>query len=91
MGHADLEVAFCRNAWGVTPVDALSTAIIMGNKDVVNQILDFVPTIDFTTTQEAESEISVFETNIRYIGGLISGTSTHTLRVATLYNYPHLC
>lgn len=57
----------------MTPVDALSTAIIIGNKDIVNEILDFIPTIDFTTTKDAESEISVFETNIRYIGGLISG------------------
>jgi mannosyl-oligosaccharide alpha-1,2-mannosidase len=64
----------CRNAWGVTPIDSLSTAIIMEEAEIVNQILDFAATIDFTTTQETESEISVFETNIRYLAGLISGT-----------------
>ncbi|KAG5950302.1 hypothetical protein E4U53_005285 [Claviceps sorghi] len=62
-----------RNAWGVTAVDALSTAIIMGETKTVNQILDYIPTIDFTTTTVVDSAISVFETNIRYLGGLIAG------------------
>jgi hypothetical protein len=62
-----------RNAWGVTPIDAISTAIIMGESDIVSQILDFVPQIDFTTTAEADSAISLFETNIRFLAGLISG------------------
>ncbi|KAH7325710.1 glycoside hydrolase, family 47 [Stachybotrys elegans] len=62
-----------RNKWGVTPIDALSTAAIMGQADIVQQILDFVPTINFTTTEEPDSVISVFETNIRYLAGLISG------------------
>ena len=37
-----------RNGWGVTAVDGLDTAIIMEQTDIVNQILDFIPTIDFT-------------------------------------------
>lgn len=68
-----------RNAWGVTAVDSLSTAIIMEQVDIVEQILDFVATIDFTTTAEENSEISVFETNIRYLGGLISSLSSHPM------------
>ena len=39
----------------------------------VQQILDYVPKIDFTTTEVPNESISVFETNIRYLGGLISG------------------
>ncbi|KAF2686777.1 glycoside hydrolase family 47 protein [Lentithecium fluviatile CBS 122367] len=67
-----------RNGWGVTAVDALDTAIIMEQVDIVNQILDFVPTIDFTKTgngvrEGASLSVSLFETNIRYIGGLMSG------------------
>ncbi|KAG6041194.1 hypothetical protein E4U41_005684 [Claviceps citrina] len=62
-----------RNAWGVTAIDALSTAIVMGESTTVNQILEYVPTIDFTTTKEANSPISLFESNIRYLGGLLSG------------------
>jgi len=59
-----------RNGWGASAVDALSTAIIMENKDVVGQILNFVPNINFDVT---DSEVSVFETTIRYLGGLLAG------------------
>lgn len=38
--------------------------------EVVNTVLDFIPTIDFDHTND---EISLFETTIRYIGGLLSG------------------
>jgi len=66
-----------RNGWGATAVDALDTAIIMEQVDIVNQILDFVPTIDFTKTgngvrQGASLSVSLFETNIRYLGGMLS-------------------
>lgn len=57
----------------MTPIDSLTTAIIMEQAEIVEQILDFAATIDFTTTKEEDSEISVFETNIRYLAGLISG------------------
>lgn len=42
----------------------------MENKDIVGQILEFVPTINFDVTS---TEVSVFETTIRYLGGLLSG------------------
>lgn len=45
---------------------------MLGDAESVNQILEFVPTIDFTTTAEP-GDISLFETNIRYFGGLLSG------------------
>ncbi|KAM6512099.1 hypothetical protein FALCPG4_017082 [Fusarium falciforme] len=61
-----------RNGWGVTAVDALSTAIIMHEKETVNEILEFIKTIDFTTTAKENELISLFESTIRYIGGLIS-------------------
>ncbi|KAF2477011.1 mannosyl-oligosaccharide alpha-1,2-mannosidase-like protein [Lindgomyces ingoldianus] len=59
-----------RNAWGASAVDALSTALVMGQKDIVNQILDYIPTIDYTKTA---TEVSLFETTIRYLGGMLSG------------------
>ncbi|RKF78764.1 putative mannosyl-oligosaccharide alpha-1,2-mannosidase 1B [Golovinomyces cichoracearum] len=59
-----------RNGWGASAVDAFSTALIMEIPEVVNQILDFVPTINFDQTN---SEVSLFETTIRYLGGLLSG------------------
>jgi mannosyl-oligosaccharide alpha-1,2-mannosidase len=59
-----------RNGWGATAVDAFSTALVMGKWDVVKEILEFVPTINFSNTTD---EVSLFETTIRYLGGLISG------------------
>ena len=47
---------------------------MMKDRESVNQILEFIPTIDFTTTAEPDEDISLFETNIRYFGGLLSGT-----------------
>lgn len=61
-----------RNGWGVTAFDALSTAVIMEQTDIVNFILDYIPTVDFTkTVTPRNSVVSVFETNIRYLGGMI--------------------
>lgn len=41
----------------------------MQNREIVNQILEYIPTIDYTTTS---TEVSLFETTIRYLGGMIS-------------------
>lgn len=38
--------------------------------DVVDQILDHIASVDFTTTN---TSVSLFETTIRYLGGMISG------------------
>ncbi|PHH88915.1 hypothetical protein CDD83_6895 [Cordyceps sp. RAO-2017] len=62
-----------RNGWGVTVVDALTTAIVMGETGTINDMLDFIARIDFTTTARPNDRISLFETNIRYLGGLVSG------------------
>ncbi|KAF2114470.1 glycoside hydrolase family 47 protein [Lophiotrema nucula] len=59
-----------RNAWGASAVDALSTALVMQQKDIVNQIIEYIPTIDYTTTA---TEVSLFETTIRYLAGMLSG------------------
>ncbi|UZP39362.1 hypothetical protein NXS19_007178 [Fusarium pseudograminearum] len=62
-----------RNGWGVTAVDGLDTAILMEQTDIVETILDFIPTINFTKTNTPKpSSVSLFETNIRYLGGLLS-------------------
>lgn len=56
--------------WGVTIVDGIDTAIIMNLTDVVAKQLAFISQIDFTTTSYGDVEI--FDTNIRYVGGLLS-------------------
>ncbi|KAJ4390370.1 Mannosyl-oligosaccharide alpha-1,2-mannosidase 1B [Neurospora sp. IMI 360204] len=76
-----------RNGWGASAIDAFSTALVMRDWSVVSQILSYIPKIDFTTTS---TEISLFETTIRYLGGLISAydllTST-TLASDPAFNY----
>lgn len=62
-----------RNGWGLLMVDALDTAIIMEQWDIVKIILDFIPTVDFTKNDSPYPvSTSLFETNIRYIGGMLS-------------------
>jgi len=68
-------------------VDALSTAIIMGETEAVGHILKFIPTIDFGTTS---TEVSLFETTIRYIGGLLSGLRPRHYRVQKPKTTPNL-
>ncbi|GAB1212382.1 maturation of Asn-linked oligosaccharides protein [Aspergillus terreus] len=59
-----------RNGWGASAVDALSTAIIMRNATIVNQILDHIAQVDYSKTNDT---VSLFETTIRYLGGMLSG------------------
>ncbi|EAW07379.1 glycoside hydrolase family 47 protein [Aspergillus clavatus NRRL 1] len=59
-----------RNGWGASAVDALSTAIVMRNATIVHEILDHIATIDYSKTSDT---VSLFETTIRYLGGMLSG------------------
>jgi len=58
------------NGWGATLVDGLDTLWIMGMETEFEEAVKFVETIDFTTTPR--SDIPLFETTIRYLGGLIA-------------------
>ncbi|EEH34358.2 mannosyl-oligosaccharide alpha-1,2-mannosidase [Paracoccidioides lutzii Pb01] len=59
-----------RNGWGATAVDALSTAIIMDSPEIVKTILEHISKIDYSKTN---SGVNLFETTIRYLGGMLSG------------------
>ncbi|KAI9643188.1 hypothetical protein NHQ30_007804 [Ciborinia camelliae] len=59
---------FC--GWAATLVDGLDTLWIMGLHDEFEEAVRAVEKIDFTTTPRME--IPVFETTIRYLGGLLS-------------------
>ncbi|OJD34829.1 glycoside hydrolase family 47 protein [Diplodia corticola] len=59
------------NGWGLTVVDALSTASIMGLQSIVDRSLEFIPTIDYTH-DSTNRKCSLFETNIRHLAGLLS-------------------
>jgi len=56
--------------WGATIFDALGTLVIMGFDDLFNEALAFVGKVDFNTT--IDDPIDLFETTIRYVGGMIS-------------------
>jgi len=44
----------------------------MGIPEIVNQIVDYVPDIDWSVSADDEP-VSLFETTIRYVAGLLSG------------------
>jgi mannosyl-oligosaccharide alpha-1,2-mannosidase len=56
--------------WGATLVDSLDTLWIMGFKEYFYEAVEVVAVIDFGKSDVAT--ISVFETTIRYLGGLLS-------------------
>lgn len=57
------------NGWGATLVDSLDTLWIMELKDEFSAAVEAVKKIDFKTS--IRDDIPVFETTIRYIGGLL--------------------
>ncbi|KAK4198809.1 family 47 putative glycoside hydrolase [Triangularia verruculosa] len=65
----DSKDPFC--GWAATLVDSLDTLWIMGLKSEFEDALKAVEEIDFTTTPY-RTDIPVFETIIRYLGGLIA-------------------
>ncbi|EIN11296.1 glycoside hydrolase family 47 protein [Punctularia strigosozonata HHB-11173 SS5] len=57
--------------WGASMVDAMDTMLIMGIEDWFLEAVNKTAGIDFNTTT-TDSTISVFETTIRYVGGLLA-------------------
>ncbi|KAG8747223.1 maturation of Asn-linked oligosaccharides protein [Ceratobasidium sp. 414] len=60
-----------RNGWGASIVDAMSTAKVMGLDDIYNEAVNFSLAIDFSNSKTSDN-VSLFESTIRYLGGLIS-------------------
>jgi mannosyl-oligosaccharide alpha-1,2-mannosidase len=56
--------------WGATLVDSLDTLWIMGLREEFDEAVEAVASIDFGKTNL--TSVSVFETTIRYLGGLLS-------------------
>jgi mannosyl-oligosaccharide alpha-1,2-mannosidase len=56
--------------WGATLVDAMDTLWIMGLKDDFEQCIMMVDGMDFSTNEE--DTLNIFETTIRYLGGLLA-------------------
>lgn len=58
------------NGWGATLIDSLDTLWIMGMVESFEEALKVVEKTDFTWSPR--SDIPVFETTIRYLGGLVA-------------------
>ena len=56
--------------WGATLIDAMDTLWIMGLKDDFELCVMIVEGLDFSTNEE--DSLNVFETTIRYLGGLLA-------------------
>lgn len=57
------------NGWGATLIDTLDTLYIMGLKEEFREAVNAVKDIDFTTS--IRRDVPLFETTIRYLGGLL--------------------
>ena len=73
--------------WGASAADALSTSLVMEIPYIVNEIIRYIPTIDWSKSYQNE-QVSLFETTIRYIGGLLSGYDLLSGPLAHLANNP---
>ncbi|KAF9051540.1 alpha-mannosidase 1 [Panaeolus papilionaceus] len=56
---------------GATIIDSMSTMKIMGLENLFTEAVAHTLSIDFTTPKTADT-VSVFETTIRYLGGILS-------------------
>lgn len=68
--------------WGATLVDALDTLWIMGMTEEFERAVEGIKTIDFTTSPRPD--IPVFETTIRYLGGLLAAYDISEKKYKTL-------
>ncbi|KAF9035737.1 glycoside hydrolase family 47 protein [Hymenopellis radicata] len=60
-----------RNGWGASIVDSMSTMHIMGLEADLERAIAYATKIDFTRSKTSDT-VSVFETTIRYMAGLLS-------------------
>lgn len=58
------------SGWAATLVDSLDTLWIMGLRDEFEEALEAVAEIDFGNS--TSDRVNIFETNIRYLGGLMA-------------------
>ncbi|KAJ5929504.1 CAZyme family GH47 [Penicillium verhagenii] len=70
------------NGWGATLVDSLDTLWIMEMTDEFSEAVDAIQKIDFQTS--AREDIPMFETVIRYLGGLLGAYDISAQRYSIL-------
>ncbi|KAJ4315734.1 Mannosyl-oligosaccharide alpha-1,2-mannosidase 1B [Fusarium piperis] len=60
------------SGFGSTAIESLTTAIIMGEKAIVDRILWFISSATFTVTKLVGEEVDVYEATVRLIGSMVS-------------------
>ena len=68
-----------RSGFGSTAIESLTTAIIMGEKTIMDRIMWFIGSATFTVTKLVAEEVNVYEATIRLIGSMVSGSSPSNL------------
>ncbi|KAK0442307.1 glycoside hydrolase family 47 protein [Desarmillaria tabescens] len=67
-----------RNGWGASIIDAMSTMYVMDLGDLLNDAIAYVGTVNFRSSKTLDHVryivgfYSIFETTIRYLGGILS-------------------
>lgn len=75
--------------YGATVIDALPTAIMLGNDEVVVQILEFVAALDFTAGREGHP-VQVFEVTIRQLASMMSAWDLFSGPFSSVHPHPSL-
>ncbi|UPK96093.1 hypothetical protein LCI18_007028 [Fusarium solani-melongenae] len=60
------------SGFGSTAIESLTTAIIMGEKTIMDRIMWFIGSATFTVTKLVAEEVNVYEATIRLIGSMVS-------------------
>lgn len=88
-GHDDLQPESnsfndMRNGWGATIFDAMDTMLIMDLPNFYQEAVKFVGTVNFNESKVQTQTVSVFETTIRYLGGMLSAYELNGRKDAVL-------
>lgn len=59
---------------------------MMGDEKVISQVLDYIPHINYDKVADPAEPVSLFETTIRHLGGLLSGKAPEFSQVDGLCN-----
>ncbi|RSL61158.1 hypothetical protein CEP54_006361 [Fusarium duplospermum] len=60
------------SGFGSTAIESLTTAIIMGEKSIIDRVIWYIGGATFTVTKLVEEEVNVYEAMIRLVGSMVS-------------------
>ncbi|RSM05828.1 hypothetical protein CDV31_009404 [Fusarium ambrosium] len=60
------------SGFGSTAIESLTTAIIMGEKSIIDRVIWYIGGATFTVTKLVEEEVNVYDATIRLVGSMVS-------------------